>query len=255
MSGRFVVAGTGRSGTGFLSRALTELGLPTGHEAVFDFDLESSGTLERWAHPRPYAGHEDYDEELVGDASLGVVFSLGRLEGTVSTLVHVTRNPADVLRSWLGSPFFAIRCTCHPNEADVHLRTPYAKAMLRAFPIGEEGTELGRAVRWMTESSRALELYGEVAEDFGVSYLRLRLEDLGAYRLAGLAAHLGATADLDELAGRAGDLLQRVGHDVNRHPRADLANFEATPALGQAAKALLELGHRQGYTTEEMTAP
>ena len=74
---RFVVVGTGRSGTGFIASALTRAGVETGHET--------------WWGPRA-----DHGRELVGDASWCATFELDGYEGRV---FHQVRDPLKVLRS------------------------------------------------------------------------------------------------------------------------------------------------------------
>lgn len=250
---RFVVAGSGRSGTGFFSRALSALGLPCGHEAVFDHNLETSGLPERWSKPVAYPGHEPYLEELLGDSSLGVVLSLERVPRG-ARLLHVTRNPLDVVRSWMGTPFFAEACRgrCDPeHEPGAHLRAPYPAAMRDALPNVFVGawTELDRAIRWTVAANRTLELFGEVAEDQGVAYRRVRLEDVDDELLVEVADWL--RPEWLELAPgigvRARAFLADAGVDVNRHDRGSIDWRTVEASL--EGEDLADLAASYGYPT------
>src|SRR5215510_14389698 len=80
---RFLVVGSGRSGTRYASELFTALDIPCGHEAMFT------------------GGHQG---ELVGDASFGAVAFLDRFTGQV---FHQVRHPLAVLRSILATEFFS----------------------------------------------------------------------------------------------------------------------------------------------------
>lgn len=73
----FVIVGTGRSGTGYVSQVLTAAGIRTGHE--------------RWWNP---AGHRGI--RLVGDASWCATFEVDDYRGRI---FHQIRDPLETLRS------------------------------------------------------------------------------------------------------------------------------------------------------------
>jgi hypothetical protein len=75
---RFVVVGTGRSGTGYISKVMTAAGIKTGHEA--------------WWNPYGRPGRT----RLLGDASWCAVFNLEGYEGHV---FHQIRDPLKVVSS------------------------------------------------------------------------------------------------------------------------------------------------------------
>lgn len=80
MAPRYVVASTGRSGSGWIAKVLTDAGLNCGHE--------------RWWNP--YGIHDD---DLLGDSSWMAAYDLDGYDGIV---VHQTRHPLDVVRSLAG---------------------------------------------------------------------------------------------------------------------------------------------------------
>jgi hypothetical protein len=82
---RFVVVGSGRSGTRYASELFTALDIPCGHEAIFG------------AQPR-------CERTLVGDASFGAAALLNHFDGQV---FHQVRHPLAVLRSILATEFFS----------------------------------------------------------------------------------------------------------------------------------------------------
>lgn len=237
---RFVFAGSGRCGTGFISRALSELGLPTGHEAVFDADLDASGSEARWSRPVVYEGHEPYVEELLGDASLGVVL---RMDRAPAVRYWIVRHPWEVLRSWVGAPFFAAECSCH--EPGAHLRAPWFRAMASRFPdlTDPDLSEIQRALLWLEHVDREL---------FAGNYRRRKVEDLSKPgELALLAAEIGVPGPYRSIESRARAFLERVGTDINRHPRAPIP-FHTLSV--DTARRVRRLCVRQGYDLEEATS-
>lgn len=84
---KLVVTGTGRSGTMFMSRLFSSLGVPCGHEEVFTID-----GFNTWNWGR-----------LQGDSSfcaLPHIHSLNRLD---TAILHVVRDPLDLWCSQLSS--------------------------------------------------------------------------------------------------------------------------------------------------------
>lgn len=87
-----VVTGTGRCGTGFVSRVLTEGGIECGHENVFDAPSVLRATPIDWGN---------YE----ADASWLAVPALPFLDDDVDVMV-VLRRPLDVVQSLLDLGFF-----------------------------------------------------------------------------------------------------------------------------------------------------
>jgi hypothetical protein len=125
MNFRFVVVGTGRSGTRYAARLFTELDIPCGHEAAFA--LEAIG--------RP----------LVGDASFGIVAFLARFAGIV---FHQVRHPLAVLRSMLATDFF--------NSPGQY--TPYYRLLQATLPrLERRGTPVRKAMYYIVAWNRLCE--------------------------------------------------------------------------------------------------
>lgn len=80
-----LVTGTGRCGTGYVSKLLTASGIPCGHEEVY---------TPLGIQNRP---------DLVAEASWCAVPFLKDFQGRI---VHLVRHPMDVIRSFLGIRFF-----------------------------------------------------------------------------------------------------------------------------------------------------
>jgi hypothetical protein len=80
-----LITGTGRCGTQFMAEWLTRSGVPCGHEAVFSY--------------RGYTSQPD----LVADSSWLAVPYLGLV---TCRIVHIVRNPLDVVRSFMGTRHF-----------------------------------------------------------------------------------------------------------------------------------------------------
>lgn len=85
MNDRFVITGSGRCGTTWISRALTRVGVPTGHEAVF--------------HP----GEPVWPEDIRGDSSWVAACKLDEVDEPVALLV---RHPLAVVKSLMEIGFF-----------------------------------------------------------------------------------------------------------------------------------------------------
>jgi hypothetical protein len=122
---RFVVVGTGRSGTGYAARLFTELDIPCGHEAAFDPDVSG----------RP----------LLGDASFGIV---PFLEGFGGLVFHQVRHPLAVLRSMLATDFFS-----SPGRY-----APYYRLLQSTLPrLDDRGTPVRKAMYYIVAWNRRCE--------------------------------------------------------------------------------------------------
>lgn len=223
---RFLVCGTGHSATGWASRALTDLGLPCGHETVFDWKGDS-GSKQRWA-------------SLRGDAAWPAAGWFDRLEGT-ERIVHLVREPLRVVRSLLGIRMFADRCDCHPEQPGVHLATPYARFMLSRLPsLQEPEDELGRAIRWVSGWTHHIAHEARLGQ---LEYRRCRAEDLqDPDELAQLARWLGSRAT----PRQAAQANRTLGTRTNTHDPVELEwrEVEAHPLGEELVGHAEELGYR-----------
>lgn len=101
--GRFVITGSGRCGTKWISRALTAACVPTGHEQVYSHE-------NRGAWP----------EGLRGESSWMAATMLGVVREPVALL---TRHPLTVVASWAEIGFFR-RDRGNPTHAPLRAFAP-----------------------------------------------------------------------------------------------------------------------------------
>jgi hypothetical protein len=127
---RFVITGSGRCGTTWISRALTRAGIPCGHEAVFN----------PWSPEWP-----DY---LQAESSWVAACELGRLDSLGVPVALLVRHPLAVVKSMVEIGFFD--WDLETNEYHQPLRT--------AFPeVYDWATPQDRALAaWVALNSAAL---------------------------------------------------------------------------------------------------
>jgi hypothetical protein len=126
MRSRFVITGSGRCGTTWISRALTRAGVATGHEAVFN----------------PWS--PEWPEYLQGDSSWVAACKLERVTEPVALLV---RHPLAVVKSLVEIGFFTWDLT-----------NLYHEPLAEAFPeVYDWRTPQDRALEaWVQLNSAAL---------------------------------------------------------------------------------------------------
>lgn len=126
MRDRFVVTGSGRCGTTWMARALTSVGIPTGHEEVFN----------------PWT--TDWPDHLRADSSWVAACKLERVTEPVALLV---RHPLAVVKSMVEIGFFSW-----------DLANAYHEPLSEAFPeVYDWGTPQDRALEaWVALNSAAL---------------------------------------------------------------------------------------------------
>ena len=123
-----LVTGTGRCGTGYVSKLLTASGIPCGHEEVY---------TPLGIQNRP---------ELVADASWCAVPFLKDFQGRI---VHLVRHPLAVIRSFLGIRFFT-----HD------LASPHRRFAARHFRRSPD--PVTNAMRWWITLNSRTEAYADV---------------------------------------------------------------------------------------------
>ena len=183
-SHRFVVTGTGRSGTGFVSKVLSTAGVPCHHEKVF------TPAGEDWGWRR-------------GDSSwLAVPF----LDGFDGFVLHVLRDPLAVVNSMVGILFFEDEL---PDDVALLIGPYQAFAREHAPEVFELGDPVERAVAWWV-------VWNERVAPFADAWVRV--EDLVGSDLVALARAAGGFhSDVDLQAA-----LERVPGDVNSRRSAGL---------------------------------
>ena len=100
----YIVSGTGRCGTKYMSRVLTACGIICGHEKVFSFRgiIQYNKMMEIIKNKfniKQY--HEEYPEKLLADSSFLTVPFLDELSCKV---IHLIRHPCDFVRSTICRP-------------------------------------------------------------------------------------------------------------------------------------------------------
>lgn len=153
MRDRFVITGSSRCGTTWMSRALTQAGVPCGHEEVF--------------HP----GEVVWPDHLQADSSWLAATKLDQVDVPVVLMV---RHPLAVVRSLVEIGFFAEWDQDNPGHSP--LRT--------AFPSVYD---------WATPQDRALEMWLALTTAvLGRAELVIRLEGMDTERFSRLLRWCGA---------------------------------------------------------------
>lgn len=84
MALKYIVTGTGRCGTNYLAKLLSSAGISCGRESVFNTTLKATGKLQAdssWMALPYLENHPD--------------------KWSKSTIIHLVRNPWDIMRGWL----------------------------------------------------------------------------------------------------------------------------------------------------------
>lgn len=170
-----IVTGTGRCGTVFMANALTSMGWPCGHEAVFGIGgLDKAREITR-GNSKPENSNISRSEEilsegmdLVGDSSYMAAPFLREFDATV---IHIVRNPILVVSSMTGEFF---RNFSQPFPTDLEDRPDhlaYEEFMYKHVPeLGEDMPQLDRAclfyMRWneIIESSGKVDLFHRIED-------------------------------------------------------------------------------------------
>lgn len=154
--GKFLITGCGHQGTGWMARAMTTLGHPTGHEWVYGIGDD-----------HPWVDQEGESSWLAGALVNKITDPM--------PILHLTRHPMDVVTSVHDSNFLRSECTCG-HEVDAHRTEPYVQYVLRFFPdIWDVTPDLARAVAWVVMWNRIVETHGK-----GHFYKRFQIEQMSS---------------------------------------------------------------------------
>lgn len=172
MSGlKFVVTGTGRCGTVFMGKLLTSMGVPCGHESVFDYAAPQvvldryygigkcvlSG-VSRKDEPKDRKNWVDISS-IRADSSYMAVPYLSQID---SSIIHVVRHPLKVVSSFI-----------HDLRYFNNGNSQYEKWIRFHVPeISNFKTPLTRACYYYVEWNSRIEKEGK-----SKGYLRHRIED------------------------------------------------------------------------------
>lgn len=224
---RFLVTGCSRSGTTYAARVFSELGIPCGHESVFNIFRVRPGD------PAPVLDHPDW----LGDASfLAVPFLEALPAGTV--VLHQVRHPLEVIRSHMGIHFFS-----EPGEPSQYLaenHVDFLRVIEHHCPeIFRERDECARCVLYWVNWNRLAERAERIP---GLDYVRYRLEDLDAELLERLVTRIGVKVPRDRIEAA----LATVPRDANHRLRDESITLSRI-AAGPVRDALRQLARRYGY--------
>jgi hypothetical protein len=179
---RFVVTGTGRSGTGYLSKVLTKLGVPCFHEETFT----PAGVDWEWRR---------------GDSSWMAAPHLPHFDGYV---LHLVRDPLDVINSMTGIGFFDD--TLEAREAHGMWRLFAEEHAPQVFGLSDP---VERAMAWYVEWNRLIERYADK---------RLQVETVTGEDLLDLVRASGAWHSPHEIQ----QAIDKVDTTINTRRRASL---------------------------------
>jgi len=161
---KYIVTGTGRCGTVYMARFLTHIGIPCGHEAIFNWEglefsksrlngeipIENSAcslrnhitkeVFEPWFDPTTVIAESSYLAAPYLDDPI--------LDGV--KIIHLLRNPLKTLSSWVSDiHFFDPK-----NKKIAH----YRNFIYSNFPrIKQEKTEIEKACRYLIEWNKLIE--------------------------------------------------------------------------------------------------
>lgn len=162
---KYLVTGTGRCGTVYMARLLTAIGANCGHEAIFthlglgeaterlrqDESKLRTSMCSVWNHVTKESSENWFQPvNIVGESSYMAAPYLDEpiLDGV--KVIHLVRNPLEVLSSWvLDIHFF------NPSTTTIgHFR----KFIYSHVPIiEEEKTEIEKACRYLIEWNKIIE--------------------------------------------------------------------------------------------------
>ncbi len=136
-----------------MARAMNMFGHATGHEWVYN--LEGN---PRWAN-------------LFGESSWPAAPLIEQVDSPLA-VVHVTRNPIDVVASVHNSNFLRSECTCG-HEVNSHRSEPYVQYALKYLPdLWDIHPDPIRAAAWVIMWNRLVE-----TKSHGRPYRLVKIED------------------------------------------------------------------------------
>lgn len=207
---RLLITGTGRSGTAYVCRLLQGLGIDASHEDLYK--------------PRTTRPPEWPDGRRAEVSWMAAPFLSDLPQGTL--VLHQTRNPLEVARSFLGRVLF------HHGD-----RTPYSDFLRRHEPdVFRPRRVPVRFMRYYVAWNLRIEEYAD---------FRHRLEDLNdpAY-LRRVLELVGASRSEQEIK----DVLQSISLKTNAGPREEEHTWASLPA-GRDRDKFVSMAARYGYST------
>jgi hypothetical protein len=232
---RFVIAGCSRSGTTYMAKLMSNLGLACGHERIFNiWRICGIGELTE-----PMVNFFEADSKQ-GDASFLSIPYLNQLpEGTV--ILHQVRNPLEVIRSHMGIRFFA-----DPPVPSIYLANEHAQILdfLRKHSpeMFQTDSEIARCMRYWYFWNRIAE---EAKSNASLTYLRYRVEDIDPALMRRIV--LSIQPDFDE--NKCRQALDLLGKKTNTRPRDTTWTWDNLPS-GLEKDQVLKQSRLYGYVPD-----
>lgn len=173
----YIVTGTGRCGTLYMSNLLTTLGIPCSHEGIFShkgyekaIEIIKEGKVENSIISKDSCDNlSEFEYKIIADSSYMSAPFLSKFDAPA---IHVVRNPLNVVGSFIG-PYFNYFKNEEPKlEKERECHFPYEKFIYEHVPeLKKEITQLDRAflfyVRWnqMIEESKKTILFHRIEDD------------------------------------------------------------------------------------------
>lgn len=218
---RILVTGCGRTGTQFMARVLSRLGLHVAHETVYNHDLDPLETdpaviVARW---------QDWDAEVSWLAAP----LLGITPSDVA-IWHQVRDPLKSLRCWFKHGILAT------DERAIH----YAKTALSEC---QEGDARHRGAAYVLGWNNMVEwrVVRCVSQRGSVLYRRYQIESLSAERLQYMLAEAGVMRSVAAIQGVLDGMPADLG--TCQHGPEDNLTWADVPN----GTALREQAERYGY--------
>lgn len=222
IDGKFLIVGTGRSGTGYMAEVLTESGLETGHEKVYN--PQSLRYVESGIHDFPY-----WPKNGFGDSSWMAVPYLGRFLEAGGKAVHITRHPYDVLASLVGIGFLSMIGLHAPYEtfANYHM----------SHITGDFKTTRNRGEIILRNAEFIDQWLAKIGRFDLPTYKIEEMDEISLKKIFTDVGYLGSWSVIDALKAQ-----NNIPTNVNARPRAIVRPLER-PAI------IDELASEWGYAT------
>lgn len=179
---KFIITGTGRCGTVFAARFLTSLGVPCGHESIFDY--RNTGVKERILNPNKRFISECSTNDFIdgirqllpewvvpsetqAESSYMAAPYLNMQEIADVPLIHVYRNPIKVVSSFI----FTLNYFSNTTPAD-----PWEVKIYETLPaLYDIDTQIERACYYYCKWNDLIENYSNSRP-----YLKINIENINS---------------------------------------------------------------------------
>lgn len=182
---KLIITGTGRCGTTFMAKLITSMGINCGHESVFDYSnddvikeriknkekrvlsLISQIDQQKWIDPKT----------IEADASYMAAPCLDWPELSETKIIHVVRNPLNVIRSFLiDFKYFAHN---HPDKSNPFNELEFEEKIWRYLPkLSQINNALERVCYFYCEWNRMIE-----KKSTGKKIIRIKIEKDNTYEI------------------------------------------------------------------------